>query len=158
MKILQVLAGGIIGTTFMTAFSYAVSEARNKQFKEPELLNSLSKDLEHRAGIKKHSDVEGWLMHYGVGLLFSAAYDQLWKRTKIKPSPFQSMILGGITGIFGVGIWRGTFKLHPAPPTVHFKEYYVQLLAAHIIFGVFAAIGYKIPDRDVSKINLPLQK
>lgn len=157
MRLLRVLLAGIAGTTAMTAFSYAMSTAENKQFREPELLNALVKRLKTRPDIKKkHLNVEGWLMHYMVGLLFSSVYDQVWQKTSINPSFLKSMVMGVTTGVFGISIWYGTFKLHPNPPKVHFKEYYAQLLIAHAIFGVFASWGYRLADAKRDQ-KLPVQ-
>ncbi|ELR71662.1 hypothetical protein C900_02398 [Fulvivirga imtechensis AK7] len=140
MRLLRVILAGAIGTTAMTAFSYAISAARGKQFREPELLNKLTRRIEERLEIRRrHNDVEGWLMHYLVGLLFSTIYDQLWQKSRINTSFFKSLAMGGVTGVFGVSIWHLTFKMHPNPPKIHLKEFYVQLLVAHVIFGVFSS-------------------
>lgn len=145
MSVLKTILAGVAGTTLMTAFSYVVSNVRNKQFREPELLNKLSNRVEKRFHMN-HNDAEGWLMHYGVGLFFSSVYDQLWRKTGIRPSVIQSILLGATTGVAGTAIWELTFRMHPNPPKIDFKEYYIQLLAAHAVFGLFAALAYRIPE------------
>jgi uncharacterized membrane protein len=91
---------------------------------------------------KKENQLIGWSAHYGVGLLFSTAYDWLWSRKRLKPSFKNNLVLGGISGLAAVAIWKTTFKLHPLPPRLSFDKYYLQLVPAHIVFAVFAGLAY----------------
>ena len=52
-------------------------------------------------------------------------------------------MLGGLSGILAIIIWKSTFKLHPAPPKIQTGKYYGHLLITHFIFGAFAVLGYK---------------
>ena len=45
MGLSKIAGAALAGTTAMTLFSYAVSDARNKQFREPEILAKLIKRL-----------------------------------------------------------------------------------------------------------------
>jgi hypothetical protein len=47
------------------------------------------------------------------------------------------VVLGSASGFFGAEVWRQILKLHPNPPRVDFKNYYKQLIFAHVVFGVF---------------------
>ena len=139
----KVGAAAVSGTTAMTAFSYKVSEEKNKQFREPELLNSLVKRL-----IPMHVPrAIGWAMHYSVGLLFSLIYHQIWRRTKLKPGITTGLALGAISGVIGAATWKTLLSLHPNPPRIKEKNYYLHLLLAHIVFGAFAAMGYQAPEK-----------
>ncbi|HWZ14697.1 MAG TPA: hypothetical protein VNW95_05615 [Mucilaginibacter sp.] len=143
MKVKEILFAGISGTTFMTAFSYAVSTVEKENFSEPERLGQFA----HRllpAISKKENQLIGWSAHYGMGLLFSTAYDWLWANKKVKPSFKNNLILGGISGLAAVAIWKTTFKMHPLPPRLSFDKYYLQLVPAHIVFAVFAGLAYKV--------------
>jgi len=44
-EVYNVLSAALVGTSFMTAFSYVISEKEKKFFKEPELLNLLLKRI-----------------------------------------------------------------------------------------------------------------
>jgi hypothetical protein len=46
-----------------------------------------------------------------------------------------------------VVIWKTTFKLHPVPPRMSFNKYYLQLIPAHVVFAVFAGLGYNLLKR-----------
>lgn len=145
---------GALGTSTMTLFSYAAARKKDKQFEEPVLLHKL-----FRRGLSSLSDkingggdrFDGWLLHYIAGFLFSTAYDRIWKETKVAPTVTSGVLLGAISGLAGIAIWNLTFKMHPDPPDVDRKGYYKHLMAAHVIFGMFAALGYRLPDGVVKK-------
>jgi hypothetical protein len=42
------------------------------------------------------------------------------------------------------GHLENDFKLHPLSPSLSFNKYYLQLVPAHLVFAVFAGIGYNI--------------
>lgn len=127
----------------MTLFSYLVSIADGENFSEPERLGQLADRLTPKLN-KQQSQALGWLGHYAVGLLFALVYVELWHRGKLKPDFYTCLWLGGLSGIFAVAIWKTTFKLHPLPPSLSFNKYYLQLIPAHMVFAVFAGIGYRI--------------
>ncbi len=143
MKAKDVLTAGITGTTFMTLFSYLVSVADGENFSEPERLGQLADRLLPTLN-KEQSQALGWLGHYGVGLLFSLVYVELWRRRWPKSSIKNNLLIGGISGIIAVAIWKTTFKMHPLPPALSFNKYYLQLIPAHVVFAVFAGIGYQL--------------
>jgi hypothetical protein len=143
MKTKEILASGILGTTFMTLFSYLVSLADGENFSEPERLGQLAGRLVPKLD-KQHSLALGWLGHYGVGLLFALVYVELWRRGKLRPDLKTNLWLGGLCGLFAVAVWKTTFKLHPLPPSLSFNKYYLQLVPAHLAFAVFTGIGYQI--------------
>ncbi|QEC74748.1 hypothetical protein [Mucilaginibacter ginsenosidivorax] len=143
MKTKEILVSGIAGTSFMTLFSYLVSLADGENFSEPERLGQLVGRLIPKLD-EKQSQALGWLGHYGVGLLFSLVYVELWREGKIKPDWKTNLCLGGISGLIAVAIWKSTFKMHPLPPKLNFDKYYLQLVPAHVIFALFARIGYQL--------------
>jgi Na+/proline symporter len=143
MKANEVLVAGVTGTTFMTLFSYLVSVAEEENFSEPERLGQLA----HRllpALSEEENQVIGWAGHYAVGLLFAMVYVELWRRKKVRSSIKNNLIVGAISGLAAVAIWKATFKMHPLPPNLSFNKYYLQLIPAHVVFAVFAGIGYQL--------------
>jgi hypothetical protein len=146
MNTAKILTGSVTGTLVMTMFSYLVSEKKNKLFKEPALLNLLLGKVKSSDLHQNHKNPEGWIIHYLVGLFFTVVYDQVWKKTKLNPSLKSGLLLGGINGLIAVAVWKTTFKLHPRPPLIDYKKYYNHLVLAHLVFGAFTVIGYKIPE------------
>lgn len=141
MKIKKIVLAGTVGTSAMTLFSYAVSEYIDKNFKEPRVLGTLLERVLFTG--RRTTEPAGWLLHYGMGLVFTSAYDFIWRRTGIKPTIKSGLIMGGVSGLVGIGVWDLTFKTHPNPPALNLKRYYGHLILAHLIFGAFTALGYR---------------
>jgi hypothetical protein len=137
-----ILTAGVMGTNAMTAFSYLVSEEKNRQFREPELLEKLLARLAPQTNDRLASAF-GWAAHYSVGVGFTTIYHSLWRQKKNRPSLFGGILLGGISGLLGVAVWSTVFYIHPDPPKINYKRFYAHLLAAHLIFGGVAALTYK---------------
>lgn len=146
MKAVRIVLASVTGTAFMSLFSYFVSERRKKQFKEPVILSALIRNTDTLQTVKKDRAHQlGWILHYLAGLSFSMAYDQIWRKTDSRPSLQNGIVFGGINGLVGILIWKSAIDAHPRPPLLDYKKYYSHLLAAHFVFGAFAAVGYMIP-------------
>jgi Na+/proline symporter len=142
-KPVKIALAGIMGTNVMTLFSYLVSALAKENFSEPDHLSTMINRL--APGIsKKWLKVAGWGAHYAVGILFAAVYAELWENGTIKPSIKNGLVIGALSGAVAVLIWKTTFKAHPLPPWIDFKNYYVQLVPAHVVFAVIATITYRL--------------
>lgn len=142
MKVEDIILPGIAGTTFMTIFSHVLGEIEDEDFSEPHLLAKLYHRLQPGKS-QTNAKTAGWMGHYVVGTLFSAAYNVLWTNKLVKASGKNGVWVGAISGVLAVAVWKTTFKTHPAPPGIHFKKYYVQLFFAHIVFALFATAAYQ---------------
>jgi len=152
-KGLKIAASGVTGTCFMTLFSLILSGIADENFSEPEHLGTMLNRIAPGMG-KQLTQVAGWTAHFGVGLFFAALYTEFWERGKIKPSFKNNLILGALSGLLAVEVWKLTFKMHPSPPWIDYKEYYRQLVGAHVVFAVFAGLTYralKTRDKNISK-------
>lgn len=137
----KIIATGTAATAVMSLFSYWLSERTHEQFREPEVLG----ELLFRAirGIKKSdSRTIGWSLHLSVGLLFAKVYSYLWQQKTVKPTARGGLLLGGISGAVAIVVWKTVLSVHPCPPKLKFKKYYLQLLPAHVLFGLTAVIVY----------------
>lgn len=139
--VLIILVSAFTGTTLMTLFSYFLTYILKTQFKEPVLLYKL---LEKSAWIEEESiNVPvGWLLHYAAGIGFVIFYYLLWSFTALKISFFNGGLLGLASGFFGVGVWWIIFRIHQNPPSINLKDYFIHLIAVHIIFGLGATTCY----------------
>jgi hypothetical protein len=149
MSLIKILLAGLTGTTLMTSYSYLMSRIRKEQFKEPVLLHRLAEeDLKPVTGVpeKKKGRLLGWVLHYAAGMLFSAAYDRIWRRSGIRPSVVSGIIMGTVSGVVGVSIWRVVLKLHHNAPGVDIRDFSRHLMAAHAVYGIFASLGYRLPE------------
>lgn len=142
MKVPATISSAFIGTSAMTLYSYLLSGAKGKNFKEPETLSILLRRL-YPAMSRELADFLCWNAHYAVGLLFVIAYRKLWKEFKLHPGLKTGIGLGAATGLFAIAVWKLVFKLHPRPPKKDFSGYYGQLLIAHIIFGACSHLSYR---------------
>tara|TARA_R100000935_G_C2774850_1_gene139158 strand:+ start:10 stop:450 length:441 start_codon:yes stop_codon:yes gene_type:complete len=143
MEIIRLLVSAVVATSIMTAFSYILSKIRNKQFREPELLNIVlsSSDL-FNLELSKKSRV-GWILHYLIGLIFVLIFEMLLKFELIPISITSGAIFGFVAGILGVFGWKLFFYLSEKPSEINWNiEYYLQLIVAHILFGISTAAFY----------------
>ena len=130
----KILLPAVTGTSLMTLFSYVVSKYENENFSEPELLAAMEKDLLPEAA--KHLALPaGWATHYSIGVLITWIYKQTNKRNN-KSVLKNGILLGGWSGIAGVAMWQLFFSVHPAPPSVPVRKFFIQLLWAHLVFGI----------------------
>ena len=143
MQTERILISALVGTSAMTLFSYLVSESKNKNFREPEVLGKLIERLPKSVS-RESAQMAGWGMHYAIGTLFVACYSELWERTKIKPSLTSGTLLGTASGVVGVMGWKFMFEAHPNPPAKNLKPFFGHLLLAHIVFAVSSAFTYNL--------------
>jgi hypothetical protein len=138
----KLLFAGFSGTSVMTLFSYVVSAVQREQFREPQILSQLIQRLVPAQG-KKISKAEAWLLHYSIGLLFNLVYDRIWQNTRFKPSNLHGLVLGALSGVVGMTVWKTTLELHPDPPGINFRKFGPHLLVTHLVFSIFSTIAYR---------------
>jgi len=143
MEILKIILATIVATATMTAFIYYVSKRFHKLFKEPVLLNIILSALGAEM-VPERKNAWGWAIHFMIGLLFVVAYHLIWHFTDIDPTWFTGLIFGIISGLIGIFSWFFLFKLPPNPPKIHFKQYYLQLFIAHILFSLSVIAVYRL--------------
>ena len=137
-----IVIASILATSAMTAFSYAVSASFRDLYKEPVLLSYLLSELQINISPEK-KNILGWILHYVIGVIFVLIYHFMWKHNILDLSWPVSILLGTISGFLGIISWFFMFKFTHFTPNIDFKGYYLQLLLAHIIFGIVAFMVYK---------------
>jgi hypothetical protein len=145
----KIAVTALTGTTFMTADSYLMSWLFGENFREPEHLATMIGRLAPNL-CGKAKRIAGWGAHFAMGFVFASIYVELWESRKIKHNFRNALVLGLVSGILGFLIWKGTFKVHPLPPWLNFDHYYLQRIPAHVVFAVFATIGYRLINHDKS--------
>ncbi|WP_134090492.1 hypothetical protein [Olivibacter sp. XZL3] len=149
MKIKSALFPSLIGTTAMTMLSYSVSESKDENFKEPKLLAELVEKI-FADEYKSLAKPSGWVMHYTMGFLMTAVFQEFWKQTDTIPNAKKGAYAGIVSGVAGILIWKTLFKVSKKNPKIPFKRYYGHLLLAHIVFstGVALASRFVTPFQD----------
>lgn len=131
-KMKKTVAMSFIATTGMTLASYLISVLKNEKFLPALILNQL---IYPKKQPGKAHKIEGYLLYWLIGLGFSSVYKPIWDKSLFRPSATSGLILGFLNGIKGIAGWHLMLKTHPTPPPIKFKPFYLQLLAAHILFG-----------------------
>ena len=142
MVLATILLATFAATSLMTAFSYLISAAFRKLYKEPLLLQYLLTRF-HFGLTGMWKVLAGWTIHYTIGLTFVVAYYVLWRYNLIDITWLYGLAFGCIIGIIGIGGWVTMFILSDYKPRIDFKGYYLQLFFAHIVFGMTTWAIYK---------------
>ena len=142
----KIIIASVVGTTFMTLYSYYRSKKERQQYVEPVLLNKLINRSEILPDHIADNHPAGWAGHYGTGMLFMVSYYLLWQRALQKPTLAKTLILGAASGLVAIPAWKIMFTASPNPPANYRYGYYRQLFIAHLVFTMFALAGYKASD------------
>lgn len=146
MKLTDIIAAGITGTTAFTAFSYFISDKQNKNYKEPELLGNM---IDTTSTIDSSTaEATGWGIHYLTGIAFASTYALMIQGLGTKQTLKNGIIAGGISGLIAIAWWKATLNRHPAPPRKPSANYLSHLFAGHIIFGAASFITYNLLNKN----------
>ncbi|PZR22624.1 MAG: hypothetical protein DI539_05215 [Flavobacterium psychrophilum] len=140
----KIIVAGIIGTTFMTLYSYWKSKQEKQEYVEPVMINKLIDKSDNLPQVDDNdTHPAGWGLHYLTGIAFVSAYWLIWHKALRKPTTSKILIIGIASGSIGIAVWKLLFTQHDNPPHNYRYGYYRQLLIAHIVFSAFALAGYK---------------
>lgn len=143
----KIIVAGVVGTTFMSLYSYLKAKKEDQEYVEPIMINKLIDNSKNLPSIQdEEAHPAGWLIHYTTGIGFVIAYQLLWKSALTKPTFGKIFTVGSLSGIVGILVWKMLFKQHDQPPRNYRYGYYRQLFIAHIIFASAALPTYKVLD------------
>jgi len=134
MKTTNVLLGAVAGTVAMTLFSYFLSDKKDREFKEPELLAKMVSRAFPSVN-QMPAQIAGWMMHGSMGLMFAYVYKELLKNLRFSRDLPDDIFIGAVNGVAGILIWKLVFSVHPDPPKIQFSKFYQHLILAHIIYS-----------------------
>jgi len=151
----KIIISAIIGTTFMTLYSYWRSKKEQQEYTEPVMINKLIDNSENLPQLN-NQDIHpaGWGLHYLTGVAFVSGYWVIWKKALKRPTLFRISLIGSLSGITGIIVWKALFMQHDNAPKNYRYGYYKQLFFAHIIFTAFALITYKSLERIGNKTEM----
>jgi len=132
----------VIATVAMTSFSYLLEIKKDKKFHEPELINNL---IKHNTSLNftiSKKNVIGWIIHFLIGVAFTGIFLFLYSFKLIELDLLSALIFGCCAGIVGIIGWSLMFGINENPPKIHLKDFYIQLILAHIIFTLFVMLGF----------------
>jgi len=150
MEILKIIVSGLIGTMLMTLFSYVCGQLFSKEFGEPYLLNKLLEQwpVGHQGNKPKNEFLLGWVIHLFIGFLFALflytyfAWKDSFGWRESMSNLFVAGYLGLVLGLLGVVGWVVLLKMHKSPPKLALPEFYIQLVVAHVVFGLGTVLGF----------------
>ncbi len=142
MQVKETIGAGIVATSVMTAFSYAMSKMEGENFKEPALLSLFVKRVTpvQNAFI----NVSGWPVHYTLGCVWAGVYTSWIERLQKEGAWKQAILFGCFSGAVGVAVWKLIFQHHPRPPIIAYRKFYRQLFLAHILFALTLSKTYPL--------------
>jgi hypothetical protein len=145
-RFLRITIAAFSATSVMTLWSKGVSRLDGRQHSEPALLNRI---LDRRSGVNVEGNgAPGWIIHYAVGYLFVTGYDFLWRTRRVRKTLKNDTILGAVSGLIGAAAWSMVHKIAPEIKTLKKQSYYVQLVAAHVVFSCIAAVIHRSLEED----------
>ncbi len=140
MELLKVIIAGILGTILMTTFSYFFSWLRSRQFREPKLLNMILRRSTTDGINPSNNSVIGWIVHFSIGIILMTLFYMFHLIFSYRISLLSIFFYGLLAGSLSILSWYLMFSLSPNPKKVPLKEFYLQLLVAHILFALGAVI------------------
>jgi uncharacterized membrane protein YedE/YeeE len=129
----------------MTIFSYICGKIFSKEFGEPKLLNKLLDRSFSGNDIKEDSPL-GWIIHFAIGFLFAWIMHLYFLWTDHTPTWPIGSLLGLALGVLGVTGWAMALNFHRSPPKPELPQFYLQLVVAHVIFGLGTVLVFKAMD------------
>lgn len=131
------IVSGFAGTFAMTIVMYAYAHLTNKNTKVVHIFGSM---ITGNTGLTKNQKgkilATGTFAHVAVGAIFSFSYFLLWNWGVFDISLTDSLIIGLLSGIIAIIIWRLYFAVHQKPPKVPLPHYFAALLISHLLFGL----------------------
>lgn len=139
------IASGFVGTLAMTIVMYLYANLTKKNTKVIHIFGSM---LTGNTGLTINQKVKilttGTIAHVFVGVLFSFSYFLLWNWGVFSISLFDSLIIGAISGIVAIVVWKSYFKAHRKPPKVYLRHYFTALFISHVVFGLVTVYVFSI--------------
>jgi len=132
----EIVTSALLATSAMTAFSYIFSYILNGNFKEPQLLNYLIANFPSNNLTICREHIYGWFIHFLIGGLFVIIFKIISAFYAVNLSFLTGAVFGIVAGLIGIGGWAIGFSLHPKPPSINKALFYLQLIFAHLVFGI----------------------
>lgn len=142
-EIKRIIAAGIVGTVFMTLYSYMKSKQEKQEYVEPVMINKLIDNSKNMPEIKNNEmHPYGYILHFITGILFITTYHLFVKKHLLRKNLLSIAVYGSLSGLTGIVIWKFMFAQHKNPPYNNRYGYFKQLFTAHLIFSLFAIVTY----------------
>jgi len=136
MAVLIIFFAGILGTSMMTVFSHMLELVTKEKLNEAHLLNGLIDKAKPTNYEVNKNHYFGWVIHYAIGLCMASGLYAYYFYIAQEINIWKGIILGFILGVIGIAGWSLMIGIHANPPKINWNFFFVQLMVAHIIFGM----------------------
>lgn len=127
---------GIVATFIMTMVMYTYTALSNHFTKVIHLLGTMISGNQSFHSPSKSTLILGTIAHFAVGIIFSMSYYLLWNWGVFEINFADSVIIGALSGIVAIVVWKSYLKLHQFQPEISQIHYFIALFIAHIVFGI----------------------
>lgn len=142
---LLTVLSGFAGTIVMTSVMYLYARLLDKNTKVVHILGSMLTGNEESYHVQKIKVLTtGAVAHVFVGVLFSFGYFLLWNWGVFDIAWVDSLILGALSGVLAIIVWKSYFIMHQRPPEISLTHYFIALFISHIVFGLITVNVFKI--------------
>ncbi|PTX44671.1 hypothetical protein C8P64_0653 [Christiangramia gaetbulicola] len=140
MELLKVILAGILGTILMTGFSYMLARLKNQEFREPRLLNMILRRSTYDKVNPSNNSILGWVVHFSIGIILMTLFYIIHLIFSFNITITSIFFYGIFAGILSILSWHLMFIISPNSENVLLREFYIQILVAHVLFAMGAAI------------------
>ncbi|MEX2485393.1 MAG: DUF6789 family protein [Brumimicrobium sp.] len=134
---LLTVLSGFAGTIAMTIVMYVYAHLAKKNTKVIHIFGSM---VTGNTGLTRNYRgkmlATGTIAHVFVGVLFSFSYFLLWNWGVFDITLSDSFIVGLLSGVIAIIVWRIYFFVHQKPPKIFLPHYFAALLISHVLFGL----------------------
>lgn len=142
MSLMLFILVWLIAVVCMTVFSAVWSKISGHQFREPALLSQLLDKHVHQANLPRQGYALGWVIHFLLGIVFLGFYEVLWRLTNVERSLIWGLIFGSLLGVLGILGWKILFKAVGFSSAFNYRQYYIHIYFAHVVFSLTALVVY----------------
>ncbi len=135
---------GVFGTIAMTLFMYFYSFISHRFTKVIHILGNMLVGERNYYSPNKMAFIVGSIAHFGVGALFSFSYFLLWNWGVFKINLQDSIMIGAVSGVIAIVVWKGYLSVHSNPPKISQGHYFLALFLAHIVFGLVSVNVFQL--------------
>lgn len=138
MSIFNILYASLIGAAAMSIFTYSLSAALSRQFKQPVLLEKFldMEDIRLPHIVKR---ILTWFAHISMGLVLGIIYYYVTPENYL--DTWKAALIYGILGAgFGIFVWALLLKYYQYEFKIDYSGFMLHLFFAHLIFA-FATIA-----------------
>src|SRR5690606_4745896 len=132
------------GTVAMTGLMYLYSYLSKRFTKVIHILGNMVIGERNYYTPSRNALLIGTVAHFGVGILFSFAYFLLWNWGIFGINLGDSVLIGIVSGVVAIIVWKIYLSLHSSPPKISHFHYFASLFLAHIVFAVVSVNVFEL--------------